>query len=124
MNNDKSTKICKKNIQNDIHSNYINEIQQKMPDEDVLYDVAELFKVFGDSTRTRILSALFQAELCVCDIATILGMTKSAVSHQLRILRQTKLVKIRRSGKEIYYSLQDEHISKIYQLAIEHIIED
>ena len=124
MNNDKSTKICKKNIQKDIHSNYINEIKQKMPDEDLLYDVAELFKVFGDSTRTRILSALFQAELCVCDIATILGMTKSAVSHQLRILRQTKLVKIRRSGKEIYYSLQDEHISKIYQLAIEHIIED
>ena len=124
MNNNKSTKICKKNMQKDLHSNHINEIKQKMPNEDLLYDVAELFKVFGDSTRTRILSALFQAELCVCDIATILGMTKSAVSHQLRILRQTKLVKIRRSGKEIYYSLQDEHISKIYQLAIEHIIED
>ena len=94
-----------------------------MPDEDALYDAAELFKVFGDSTRTRILSALFVEELCVCDIAEILGMTKSAVSHQLRTLRQTKIVKARRAGKEVFYSLDDEHISRIYKMAMEHLSE-
>ena len=104
-----------------VHENVVERVRSRMPDEDLLYDTAELFKVFGDSTRTRILSALFIEELCVCDIASLLNMTKSAVSHQLRILRQTKIVKSRRSGKEIYYSLDDEHISKIYGMALEHL---
>ncbi|MBQ2805244.1 MAG: helix-turn-helix transcriptional regulator [Clostridia bacterium] len=91
-----------------------------MPDIDTLYDVAELFKVFGDSTRIRILSALLGQELCVCDLCSLLDMTKSAISHQLRILRQTKLVKNRRSGKEVYYSLDDDHVATIISIAIEH----
>lgn len=107
-----------------VHENVVERVRSRMPDEDLLYDTAELFKVFGDSTRTRILSALFIEELCVCDIASLLNMTKSAVSHQLRILRQTKIVKSRRSGKEIYYSLDDEHISKIYGMALEHLQEE
>ena len=98
-------------------------VREKMPDSDLLYDVAELFKVFGDSTRACILSALVYSELCVCDIANLLQMTKSAVSHQLRILRQNKLVKQRRSGKEIYYSLADDHVEKILAMAMEHICE-
>ena len=106
------------------HIEFVNRINRQMPDEDDLYDLAELFKVFGDSTRTRILSALFEAELCVCDIASLLSMTKSAVSHQLRILRQTKVVKYRKQGKEVYYSLDDEHISRIYKMALEHLSEE
>lgn len=107
-----------------VHSDVVEYVENVLPDEDVLYEIAELFKVFGDSTRTRIISALFEKELCVCDIADLLHMTKSAVSHQLRTLRQTKIVKSRRSGKEIYYSLDDEHIKKIYQMALEHLKED
>ena len=107
-----------------VHTDVLGRVMAQMPDEDILYDTAELFKVFGDSTRTRILSALFVEELCVCDIAELLAMTKSAVSHQLRILRQTKVVKSRRSGKEVFYSLDDDHIAKIYGMAIEHLKED
>lgn len=107
-----------------VHSDVVEYVENVLPDEDVLYEIAELFKVFGDSTRTRIISALFENELCVCDIADLLHMTKSAVSHQLRTLRQTKIVKSRRSGKEIFYSLDDEHIKKIYQMALEHLKED
>jgi len=106
-----------------VHSEVVEKVEVSMPDEETLYEVAELFKVFGDSTRTRIISALFEAELCVCDIADLLKMTKSAVSHQLRILRQTKIVKNRRLGKEIYYSLDDEHIKEIYAMAVEHLRE-
>ena len=108
---------------NHVHQDIVEEVCTTMPDEDLLFDVAELFKIFGDSTRIRILSALSQAELCVCDICTVLNMTKSAVSHQLRILRQAKLVKNRRNGKEIYYSLDDEHVARIIDLATEHIKE-
>ncbi len=107
-----------------VHESVVERVRAAMPDDDTLCDVAELFKVFGDSTRTRILSALFEAELCVCDIANLLSMTKSAVSHQLRILRQTKIVKNRKSGKEVYYSLDDEHISEIFKTALEHLKED
>jgi len=109
---------------NVVHDSVVDRVRSRMPDEDILADVAELFKVFGDSTRTRILSALFEAELCVCDIASLLQMTKSAVSHQLRILRQTKVVKNRKQGKEVYYSLDDEHVSEIYKTALEHLTED
>ncbi len=108
---------------NHVHSEVVEQVEISMPDEHMLYDIAELFKVFGDSTRTRIISALFEAELCVCDIADLLKMTKSAVSHQLRVLRQTKIVKNRRQGKEIYYSLADEHIKEIYLMALEHLSE-
>ena len=104
-----------------VHDSVVDRVRVAMPDEEILADVAELFKVFGDTTRTRILSALFEAELCVCDIASLLNMTKSAVSHQLRILRQTKIVKNRKSGKEVYYSLDDGHISEIYKMALEHL---
>lgn len=103
-----------------VHEQTVKNVEQKIPDEELLYDVAELFKIFGDSTRIRILSALLSEELCVCDIGTLLNMTKSAVSHQLRILRQAKLVKNRRSGKEIYYSLDDDHVASIINLALEH----
>ena len=100
------------------------EVRAEMPGEDELIEIAELFKVFGDSTRTKIISALETRELCVDVIAETLMMTKSAVSHQLRILRQTKIVKYRKSGKEVYYSLEDEHIFKIYALAKEHLEEE
>ncbi|MGN1066670.1 MAG: ArsR/SmtB family transcription factor [Candidatus Fimimonas sp.] len=103
-----------------VHESTVKQVEQRIPDEDLLYDVAELFKIFGDSTRIRILSALLEEELCVCDICSLLSMTKSAVSHQLRILRQTKLVKNRRSGKEVYYSLADDHVASIINLALEH----
>jgi len=109
---------------NHVHEGAVDRVRKEMPDDETLYDVAELFKVFGDSTRTRILSALFIEELCVCDIASLLNMTKSAVSHQLRILRQTKIVKNRKSGKEVYYSLDDGHIAEIFKTALEHLKED
>lgn len=107
-----------------IHENVLEQVKSNMPDDDTLCDVAEMFKVFGDITRTKILSALFEAELCVCDICEIVKMSTSAVSHQLRILRQTKIVKSRRCGKEVYYSLDDEHISKIYRMALDHLEEE
>ncbi|MCT7397936.1 metalloregulator ArsR/SmtB family transcription factor [Eubacterium sp. LFL-14] len=94
-----------------------------MPDEDELYDLAELFKVFGDSTRIRILFVLFESEVCVCDLAETLNMTQSAVSHQLRILKQAKLIKNRREGKSIFYSLADGHVRTIISQGIEHIEE-
>lgn len=106
-----------------IHQDVIDQKKISMPDEEILYEVGELFKVFGDSTRTRILAALFQSEMCVCDIASLLNMSLSAISHQLRILRQTKIVKTRRSGKEVFYSLDDKHIEMIYKMAYDHIME-
>lgn len=105
------------------HRELIKEVKQLMPQEEDLYDVAELFKVFGDSTRTRILAALFNHELCVCDICKIVGMTKSAVSHQLKVLRDFNLVKYHKQGKEVFYSLADEHVFLIYEKALEHILE-
>ena len=107
----------------DIHGETVARVKAAMPDEELLADMAELFKVFGDTTRTKILAALSESEMCVCCISSILGMTVSAVSHQLRILRQSKLVKTRRVGKEIYYSLDDEHIGEIFRTALEHVKE-
>ena len=112
--------VCE--VQN-THAGAIEKAKREMPDQDVLFDIAELFKVFGDSTRINILTALFESEMCVCDIGETLGMTKSAISHQLRILRQNKLVKARKAGKEVFYSLADEHVVKIIEMAIEHIEE-
>lgn len=106
-----------------IHDDIISKVREQTPPEETLYDLAELFKVFGDSTRVRILSALFVSEMCVCDIAKLLGMTQSAISHQLRILKQTRLVKNRKDGKTVYYSLDDEHIKNIFDQGLEHLRE-
>ena len=104
-----------------IHEEIVAGVRKKMPGEESLLDLADLFKVFGDSTRIRIVSALLYSQMCVCDIAVLLGMTKSAVSHQLRVLRQTRLVKYRRDGKIVYYSLDDQHVSSIFKQGLAHI---
>lgn len=101
----------------------LERIQADMPDEEMFYDLAELYKIFGDSTRIKILYALFEAELCVFDISRLLGMTQSAISHQLRVLKQSKLVKFRRDGKTIFYSLADDHVRTIIGMGIEHLCE-
>ncbi|MDR2342824.1 MAG: metalloregulator ArsR/SmtB family transcription factor [Campylobacteraceae bacterium] len=98
-------------------------VKESLPKEEILFDLAELFKVFGDSTRVKILYALFQSEMCVCDIAALLGMTKSAISHQLRVLKQSKLVKFKKDGKVVYYSLDDEHVKNIFDQAFIHVSE-
>ncbi len=103
-----------------IHKDVVNRVKGKMPQEETLYDLAELFKVFGDTTRIRILWALDESEMCVCDIANLLGMTQSAISHQLRILKQADLVKNRRDGKVVYYSLDDEHVKQILDKGLTH----
>lgn len=102
----------------------IEKIKQEMIDEDVIFDMAELFKVFGDSTRMKIISALLQNELCVGEIAEITNSTQSAISHQLRVLKQAKLVKFKKVGKTVYYSLDDDHIYQIYKLVKDHIEEE
>ena len=109
---------------NEIHTDRIEHALKHMPPEDELYDLAELFKVFGDSTRIRILFVLFGEEMCVCDLAEALSMTQSAISHQLRILKQNKLVKSRREGKSIFYSLADDHVGTIIGQGMEHVKED
>ena len=103
------------------HDEIVEKVQKEMPSEDTLYDLTELFRIFGDSTRIRILYALSQSELCVCDIASLLGMGQSAISHQLRILKQMRLVKFRREGKSVLYSLADGHIQTILAQGMEHI---
>ena len=108
---------------NVIHEEIVRQVKSRLPDEDKLYDLAELFKIFGDSTRIRILAALFESEMCVCDIAYLLNMTQSAISHQLRILRQPKLIKSRKDGKIVYYSLADEHVKLIFDQGLVHIVE-
>jgi len=95
-----------------------------LPDEGVMYDLAELFRMFADSTRVKILYVLFEKELCVGDIGDALGMTQSAISHQLRVLKQAKLVKFRRSGKTLYYSLADDHVRTIIGMGMEHLAEE
>ena len=106
-----------------VHEDTVNRLLQEMPPEEDLYDLAELFKVFGDSTRIKILYALFGAELCVGDIAQLLGMSQTAVSHQLRVLRTNKLVKGRKEGKIVFYSLSDDHVRTIIDQGMEHIAE-
>lgn len=108
----------------EVHEELLKIVSEKMPREEELYDLAELFKVFGDSTRIRILFVLFEAEVCVCDLAAALNMTQSAISHQLKILKQSKLVKSRREGKSIFYSLADGHVRTIIDQGREHIEED
>lgn len=105
------------------HGDIILAVEPEMPDEEKLYDLAELFKMFGDTTRIRILYVLFEAEMCVCDIAEVLKMTQSAISHQLRLLKQAKLVKNRREGKTVYYSLADDHVRTIINQGMVHVEE-
>ena len=104
-----------------IHEDIVQKVADEIPKVDQLYELADLFKVFGDSTRVRILHVLSVSEMCVCDIAAILNMTQSAISHQLRILKNARLVKNRREGKVVYYSLDDEHVEHIFDQGMEHI---
>ncbi len=106
-----------------LHPDLISSVNDDMPDEEMLYDLAELFRIFGDSTRIKILYVLFEAEMCVCDIAELLHMTQSAISHQLRVLKQSKLVKFRREGKTVFYSLADDHVRTIIGMGMEHLCE-
>ena len=108
----------------EVHADLLKKVAEDMPEETELYDLAELFKIFGDSTRIRILFVLFEAEVCVFDIAAALNMTQSAISHQLRILKQSRLIKGRREGKHIFYSLADDHVRSIIAEGREHIEED
>lgn len=108
----------------EVHEELLKIVNETMPEETELYDLAELFKVFGDFTRIRILFVLFEAEVCVCDLAQALQMTQSAISHQLKILKQNKLVKSHREGKSIFYSLADDHVRTIISMGREHIEED
>lgn len=107
-----------------VHDSAVEQVSAALPDEDELFDLADLFKVFGDSTRIKILCALSYSELCVCDIAAVLSMSQSAISHQLRTLKQAKLVKYRRDGKTIFYSLADDHVQTIIGMAKEHLEEE
>lgn len=116
MENDKCEYMC-------VHEDTVKKVMGKMPEEEKLYDLAELFKVFGDSTRIKILYALFEAELCVCDISQLLNVSQTAVSHQLRVLKTNKLVKCRKEGKNAFYSLADDHVHGIINQGMEHINE-
>ena len=107
----------------EVHEDKVRTVNDLMPPEDRLYDLAELFKAFGDTTRIRILYVLFESEMCVCDIAALLNMTQSAISHQLKILKQSRLIKGRREGKHIFYSLADDHVRSIIAEGREHIEE-
>ena len=121
MNNKSQIERCDCEV---IHEDIVNYVKGKMPLEETLYDLADLFKIFGDSTRIKILWALEEVEMCVCDISFLLNMTQSAISHQLRILKQAKLVKNRKEGKIVFYSLNDEHIKQIFIQGLIHITEE
>lgn len=105
------------------HEDIVERVRQELPGEDTLYDLTELFRILGDSTRVRILYVLFESEMCVCDIAQLLGMTQSAISHQLRALKNVRLVKSRRDGKTVFYSLADDHVKTIINQGLEHVKE-
>lgn len=119
-NNDNKVERCSCNV---IHGDIVSKVKDSLPQEEILYDLAELFKVFGDSTRIKILCALFEEEMCVCDLSALLNVSQSAISHQLRVLKSARLVKFRRAGKIIYYSLDDEHIKHIFDEGLKHITE-
>lgn len=106
-----------------IHEDTVTKVKDALPNEELLFDLAEFFKVFGDTTRIRIICALFEAEMCVCDLSALLGVSQSAISHQLRTLKSARLVKFRREGKVVYYSLADEHIKHIFDEGLKHITE-
>lgn len=106
-----------------VHEESVQEVRQKMIKEGMVFSLAELFKTLGDPTRVKILFALMQKELCVCDLAAVIGISDSAVSHQLRVLRANRLVKFRREGKIVYYSLADEHVRRLFEQGLEHVCE-
>ena len=110
--------LCEETV---VHASGVESAVSKLPDETLLFDLAELYKIFGDSTRIKILYLLYEADLCVCDIAAALGMTLSAISHQLRILKGAKLVKFRKEGKSVIYSLADDHVRTIIDQGAEHV---
>lgn len=120
MNSDETIECCELMY---VHKDIVEKVREEMPDEEELYDLAELFKIFGDSTRIKILYLLFESEMCVCDIAQLLNMTQSAISHQLRALKQSKLVKYRREGKTVFYSLADGHVRTMIDQGMEHVKE-
>lgn len=106
-----------------IHEDRVALVMKNMPEEETLYDLAELFKIFGDTTRIKILNVLLGSEMCVCDIAYVLNMKQSAISHQLRVLKSARLVKFRKEGKVVFYSLDDEHVKGIFDQGLTHILE-
>lgn len=106
-----------------VHQEIVERVNAAMPAEETLFDLAELFKIFGDSTRIKILYVLFESEMCVCDIAALLGMTQSAISHQLRALKNARLVSSRREGKTVFYALADDHVKTIIDQGLEHVSE-
>ena len=108
---------------NVIHEGTVSAVRVRLPDEAALFELADLFKVFSDSTRIRMLAALAESELCVCDIAYLLGLTQSAVSHQLRTLKQTRLVRCRREGRIVFYALTDDHVKSILTVGLSHVAE-
>lgn len=108
---------------NFIHEEVVKMVRETIPQDEVLYDLAELFKVFGDSTRIKILCSLIQSDMCVCDLSSMLNVSQSAVSHQLRVLKQARLVKFRKDGKVVYYSIDDEHVKQIFDQGLIHINE-
>ncbi|ROR30645.1 ArsR family transcriptional regulator [Mobilisporobacter senegalensis] len=120
MGKEKEDVICDCEV---IHADLVEQVKKKMPEEDELYDLSDFFKVFGDSTRIKIMWALDESEMCVCDLAVLLNMTKSAISHQLRSLKQANLVKNRKEGKVVFYSLTDDHVKAIFEKGLEHIRE-
>jgi len=120
MEHDNKSAFCDCEV---IHADLVEEVKHHMPEDEKLYDLADFFKMFADSTRIKILWALEQEEMCVCDLAALLNMTKSAISHQLKTLRQEKLVKFRRDGKNAIYSLLDEHVKSLLEIGLEHIEE-
>ncbi len=110
--------ICDCNI---IHQESVDKAITKMPKDEIFYKLADFYKLLGDTTRCKILCALDQHEMCVCDLANVLSMTKSSISHQLGTLRRSEIVKCRKEGKEVYYTLDDDHVSKLFEVGLEHI---
>lgn len=116
-----SLEICEVPV---IHEDVLARVRVEMPDDDPIYEVSELFKVFGDATRARIICALNIEEMCVCDLSALLNMTQSAISHQLRLLKVSRIVKSRKQGRVVYYSLDDAHIGQIFAMAFDHVMEE
>jgi len=116
----RNDELCKCKV---IHKDIVDMVRKNMKEDELLYELADFFKIFGDSTRVKILNALFSSEMCVCDLSALLNMNQSAISHQLRILKQSRLVKYRKEGKVVYYSLADEHIKKIFDQGLVHLME-
>lgn len=106
-----------------LHEDIVENVKKQMLEEDILFDVSDFFKILGDSTRAKIMWALDKSDMCVCDLASLLGMTKSAISHQLKTLRDSKLVKFKKEGKMVIYSLADNHVKDIFEKALEHVLE-